>query len=59
MKDKLSAVGVPFAGALPEDSLLSSVRLDEIMAQLGANLIFGEGSVLDKECSEIIIASQR
>jgi hypothetical protein len=33
--------------------------LDEVQAMLGASLLFGRGSSLDKEFSDIIIGSQR
>jgi hypothetical protein len=36
-----------------------SLRLDDIATHLGASVIFGQGSVLDREYSEIVIGSQR
>lgn len=59
LKEKFDKVGMPFVGGLPEDSLLATVRLDEIAAHLGATFLFGQGEVIDKEFSDIIIGSQR
>uniref|UniRef100_A0A7R9VBV4 Phosphate acetyltransferase n=3 Tax=Chlamydomonas euryale TaxID=1486919 RepID=A0A7R9VBV4_9CHLO len=62
LRSKLAKSGVEFAGALPDDSLLANVRLDEMIAHLGAEDLFrrsGQQVPLDKECSNIIVASQR
>ena len=40
-------------------SFIPHSRLDEIAAHLNATVLFGQGSILDKECSEVIIGSQR
>ena len=59
LHERFDKAGLPFVGGLPEDSLLATIRLDEISAHLGANYLFGQGGVLDKEFSDIIIGSQR
>ena len=37
----------------------AGLRLDEIVTHLRAKVLYGEVSLLDKECSHMIIASQR
>jgi hypothetical protein len=59
LREKFEKAGLTFAGGLPADPLLSSVRLDEVQAVLGASLVFGRGNALDKEFSNVIIGSQR
>lgn len=59
LREMLEGSGVPFAGGVPDDPLLGKCRLDEIVTYLGANVLFGENSMIDKECAEIIVASQR
>ncbi|KAK9835702.1 hypothetical protein WJX74_006259 [Apatococcus lobatus] len=54
----LKDVGLPVFGALPMDPLLSSVRLDEIKAVLGATLAYGpQNAALDSAASEVIVAT--
>ncbi|KAL6745739.1 phosphate acetyl/butaryl transferase-domain-containing protein [Haematococcus lacustris] len=59
LRERFSKEGLAFAGAMPADTLLSSVRLDEVAQWLRASVLFGKGVSLDKEFSDIIIGSQR
>ncbi|PNW69941.1 hypothetical protein CHLRE_17g699000v5 [Chlamydomonas reinhardtii] len=59
LRDKLERAGLPFAGALPEDPVLSSVRLDEVRTALGATQLYGETWLGDVEFDEVVVGSQR
>ncbi|KAG2450893.1 hypothetical protein HYH02_004725 [Chlamydomonas schloesseri] len=59
LRDKLDRAGLPFAGALPEDPVLSSVRLDEVRTALGATQLYGETLLGDVEFDEVVVGSQR
>lgn len=64
--------GVAFAGAIPDDPLLSGVRLGEVKERLGATLLCGDGDggggrggrhhqelLVDREFNAVVVASQR
>ncbi|KAG2494209.1 hypothetical protein HYH03_007567 [Edaphochlamys debaryana] len=59
LREKLDRAGLAFAGALPEDPLLSSVRLDEVRTALGADQLYGDRSLTDVEFDDVVVASQR
>lgn len=60
LRNKFAASGVFFAGAIPDDPLLDTVRLDEVKAALNADLVFsGANLLLDQEFNEVIVAAQR
>ncbi len=42
LRDRLAAVGIPFAGAIPEEQILAKPRMDEIAAALDAEVLYGE-----------------
>jgi BioD-like phosphotransacetylase family protein len=44
LRRRFGVAGVTFAGAIPEDPVLSGVRLGEVQARLGAGLLCGGGS---------------
>lgn len=54
----LPEAGVPFAGAIPEDPILSKPRMDEIATALGAEVMFGE-KYLDNLVDNFRIASMQ
>lgn len=43
LRRRFGAAGLTFAGAIPEDPVLSGVRLGEVQARLGAGLLCGGG----------------
>jgi len=43
LRRRFGVAGVTFAGAMPEDPVLSGVRLGEVQARLGAGLLYGGG----------------
>lgn len=48
---RMEAAGVPLLGVMPFDDLLNAVRLDEIQAELGAQIFTGTSlvdAVVDK-----------
>ncbi len=49
---RLEAEGLPLLGAIPYDPLLTSIRLDEIRACLGADIIFGQ-NMIDIEVDQV------
>lgn len=59
LRRKLDDVGIPLIGAMPQDPLLASVRMDDIVANLGANVVFGSEALLDVEFTDVIIGAQR
>ncbi|KXZ55418.1 hypothetical protein GPECTOR_3g7 [Gonium pectorale] len=59
LHDKFEAVGLPFAGAIPMDPLLASVRLDEVQTALGAQRLYGDSLLTDVEFNDVVIACQR
>lgn len=59
LRRKFADTKIPFLGAFPADPILETVRLDEVQAQLGAELIFGSKLQLDQEFDSVIVASQR
>ncbi|EFJ49262.1 phosphate acetyltransferase [Volvox carteri f. nagariensis] len=59
LQTKLERVGLPFAGALPDDPLLSSVRLDDVRLALSAEQLYGDSLLTDVEFDDVVVASQR
>mmetsp|Transcript_19762 Transcript_19762/g.42933 ORF Transcript_19762/g.42933 Transcript_19762/m.42933 type:complete len:768 (-) Transcript_19762:957-3260(-) len=62
LQAKFREAGLTFVGGIPDDPMLSSIRLDEVKACVGAELLFGQkgnGTLLDTEFTDIIVASQR
>lgn len=59
LKERFARVGLPFAGAIPSDALLAAIRLDEVQAALGADMLYGDPLLLDQEYNSVIVASQR
>ncbi|GIL76328.1 hypothetical protein Vretimale_5892 [Volvox reticuliferus] len=59
LKANLERVGLPFAGALPDDPLLSSVRLDDVRHALLADQLYGDSLLTDVEFDDVVVASQR
>ncbi|GLC50353.1 hypothetical protein PLESTB_000369800 [Pleodorina starrii] len=59
LRDKLERVGLPFAGGLPDDPILSSVRLDEVRTALSAEHLYGDRDLTDVEFDDVVVASQR
>jgi phosphate acetyltransferase len=55
---KLPEAGVPFAGAIPEDMILSKPRMDEIAETLRAEVLYGE-KYLDNLVDNFRIASMQ
>jgi BioD-like phosphotransacetylase family protein len=43
LRRRFGVAGVTFAGAIPEDPVLSGVRLGEVQERLGASLLYGGG----------------
>ncbi|KAG2432638.1 hypothetical protein HXX76_008978 [Chlamydomonas incerta] len=59
LKEKFSAAGLPFAGAIPTDIMLRNVRLDEVQTAMGAQRLYGDSILTDVEFDDIVVASQR
>mmetsp|Transcript_620 Transcript_620/g.1655 ORF Transcript_620/g.1655 Transcript_620/m.1655 type:complete len:832 (-) Transcript_620:1455-3950(-) len=57
--DMLRAQGLILAGAIPEDPIMASVRLDEVAHAIGGEVLFGHSAMQDHDYDEIITASQR
>jgi phosphate acetyltransferase len=55
---RLAAVGLPFAGAIPEEQVLAKPRMDEIAAALGAEVLYSE-QYLDNLVSGFRIGSMQ
>lgn len=58
VKAKVHSPDFAFAGALPYNPLLTSVRLNEMKAALGSKLLYGEVNSLDAEVNEVLVASE-
>ena len=56
LSEKFPECGIPFAGAIPEDMILSKPRMDEIAAALEAEVVYGE-KYLDNLVDNFRIAS--
>ncbi|KAG2499809.1 hypothetical protein HYH03_002105 [Edaphochlamys debaryana] len=59
LRDRFAQAGLPFAGAIPSDNLLRTVRLDEVQTGLGAARLYGDQLLTDVEFDDIIVACQR
>lgn len=58
LSEKMSQSCMPFAGAIPEDLILSKPRMDEIATSLGAEVLYGE-KYLDNLVDNFRIASMQ
>lgn len=58
VKSKVHSDGFAFAGAIPFNPLLNTVRLNEMKAALGSKLLYGQNDSLDAEVNEVLVASE-
>ncbi|DBA68921.1 TPA: hypothetical protein ACH3X2_013283 [Trebouxia sp. C0005] len=58
VKSKVHSNDFAFAGAIPFNPLLNTVRLNEMKAALGSRLLYGQNDSLDAEVNEVLVASE-